>query len=178
MVIGHGRRRESGRRDRRSSTAWLGAVGVWPVGILAARPDVGPVLLWVGVLVVAVVLLGVVLMALRRRILGGDEPGQGEAIESLRRMHERGAISAREYRAIRSSMIEHLGGAGSAKPIDPVPSPAGREEGVGQGPRRSPRPASRRTADPGFDLTGEPLPDRGPDFEPERGTNRGDSGAS
>jgi len=76
------------------------------------------VLLWAGVLVVAVLLLfGVVLLI--RKAMTDEGPGVTEppfALDQLRRLHESGELSDRQYHAMRQQIIAMAGGS--------IPSPA------------------------------------------------------
>lgn len=126
----------------------------------------------VGSLIVAVILCGILLMYLRRRMRDHSSPldSPGAMMEELRRLRKDGIMSESEYEASRRAAAAKLttrpdaagsqspsaapGVAASARPI--TPSPPNRtipKPTPSNTPDRSPR-----TARPGFDLTGEPLP--------------------
>ena len=107
-----------------------------------------------GGIIVIVLLAGLAVMALRRRLLIRDSASatQGRLMDDLRAMRDRGEISPQEYDAARATMAARLAG----KPVDrPAPRPA---------PKPAPKsaPSSQDTpiirAKPGFDLTGARLP--------------------
>lgn len=112
---------------------------------------VGSVMLWLGVLLVAVLVGGFALLILRRQILdsGAEDGGFGFDLRALRAMRDRGEISEEEFETARAGIIGALSGDRSSTTPTPVRTP------------RAPWPVSpaERRAEPGFDLTGEPLPD-------------------
>lgn len=118
------------------------------------------VLIWVGVLIVAVLVLGIVIVAIRRRVLTRDNAASDGFIEQLRRMHKSGELSTEEYEAARKSLTAKL-----AAGMDVNRSPASSARPL-PGPRNPAAAPVRRAADrteelrarPGFDLTGAPLP--------------------
>jgi hypothetical protein len=96
---------------------------------------------------VVTMVAGLVLLALRRRVLGGAGEGlerQGRLLDELRGMRDRGEISAAEFDAAKGAMAARL--TGKEVPRPPMP------------------PGATRAADgslvakPGVDLTGAPLP--------------------
>lgn len=102
-----------------------------PVQPLLAKATQGDVLLWVGILVVVVVVGGLGILAMRRRLLGKDANAGNTAgfLEELRAMHRRGEISTEEFEATRRAMTEKLKASLAATPARP--------------PRRSPGPRSQ-----------------------------------
>lgn len=98
-------------------------------------------LLWLGLAVVLLILAGLAVMWLRRRVLGVDaDKMQAGLFEELRAMRDRGEMSIEEYDAAKATMVARASG-------KPVPL------------RAKPRASSgERVAKPGFDLTGAPLP--------------------
>ena len=126
--------------------AWFGAGASAPPLTLGAG-SVGLVMLWLGVLLVVVLVGGFALLFLRRWLLDtGDGRGDtGWDLRSLRAMRDQGEISDDEYERARATIVEAL-----SKPSSPTtPAVAGP----------TPHSGGERRAKPGFDLTGEPLPD-------------------
>ena len=123
------------------------------------------VLVLIGVMIVLVVLAGVGLLLYRRSLFSSSSDHAREQtsslFESLREMHAQGVLSDEEYqlarhrlagRAVRSgSIADQHGGSRSSSSVQPI-TPAGEASSV-LGVDRELR------APPGFDLTGEPLPD-------------------
>lgn len=98
--------------------------------------------LWLGVLIVAVIVAGVVVLVMRRRLFGGGgQEESGTMLEELRRMRDAGEISPMEFEEIRATMI--------AKATGKDPDDIRRE---------FTRRAGGKVAEPGYDLTGAPLP--------------------
>lgn len=93
----------------------------WTLGLAArARPpgrgDVGPVLLWLGVLIGLAIIGGVVMMLVRRRVLARDQESQEGLMESLRKMRDSGVMSRDEYDAARRSIATKLATRLAARP--------------------------------------------------------------
>jgi uncharacterized membrane protein len=115
-----------------------------------AGPKAFPTTLIIGLgaIIVIVLLAGLAVMAMRRRLLVKDSSAatQGRLMDDLRAMRDKGEITPQEYDAARATMAARLAG----KPR-PAPPPAA--------PRPTPH-ASEQTlrAKPGFDLTGARLP--------------------
>jgi hypothetical protein len=104
-----------------------GVVLVATTGAGAPRGASGPpkfpvdVLVWIGVLIVVAVVGGLVLVQVRKRVLGpGGKESASSAMEELRAMRASGAMSQAEYDATRKAMAKRF--AGSMK---------GGEEGAG-----------------------------------------------
>jgi putative oligomerization/nucleic acid binding protein len=124
--------------------------------LLAAR-DLGPYLIWLGVMMAAVIVAGVFLLILRGSVLGkGRARSEAGLLENLRSMRERGEISPEEFDAAKSAMASRMAG---GAPAGPAASP--KKAGV---PR-----AGERVAPPGFDLTGRPLPAKRDEGRPPTG---------
>lgn len=121
----------------------------------------GQVLLWVGILIGAVITLSVVVLILRRRLLGPDRSLNNPAsiMESLRAMRDRGELTPEEYERTRQAMIARATG----KPITHAPPITRAAPGPARSPARDPEELRAR---PGYDLTGEPLPIPQPEPEP------------
>lgn len=70
-------------------------------------PDLTPLFMWIGIAVVILVIAGVALMFLRRRVLGlTDQTSEVGLMDDLRAMRDRGEISDEEYRSIRNTMVQ------------------------------------------------------------------------
>lgn len=126
------------------SALHIASEGRW----LAQSRQAPPVELWIwlGALVVATLVLGVILLAMRRRLLDSDdaEPGAGSMLDDLRAMRDRGEISQAEYDHTRKTIAARA---------------AGREPPPRPDESRSPEaPDGSVAARPGYDLTGAPLP--------------------
>ncbi len=112
--------------------------------------------LWVGALIIASLVFGVVVLAMRRRLFNASDVSvsPGSMLDQLRAMRERGEISRAEYDSARASIAARA--AGKAPPPRP---------NAERGPVA---PDGSVAAKPGFDLTGERLPGRHePGPEPE-----------
>lgn len=123
-----------------------------------AQATTGRVLLWVGVTVVLVIVGSIAAVWLRRRYLDDDlanSPHEMLALHDLRRLHAQGHLSDEEFGALKEAAIRAHAGPGAAPgPSGPVPEPSGL------------------TAEPGVDLTGDPLPAP----PPPDGGNTGENG--
>ena len=106
------------------------------------------VVMWAGILIVAVVGGGFIVMAIRRGLFANDgSTSSGESglmLDGLRRMRKRGEISDEEYEAARDALTSGLTGKRLLN-LPPRPAP-------------SAKPPDALVAPPGFDLTGAPLP--------------------
>ncbi len=81
-----------------------------PILVLAQTRShpIGEVMIWLGVLLVAAVLIGVIGYMLRKRLLGGDdgeETIQPFTLADLRRLHREGQLSDEEYERAKAAMI-------------------------------------------------------------------------
>ncbi len=126
--------------------------------LLAQKPDLGPILLWIGAICVVALIGGVVLMAVRSRILekeGTASEQQGRLLDDLRDALSRGDLTQAEYDAAKATMAARM--AGKPPPPRPAPPPGGVRT-----------PDGGFVARPGVDLTGEPLP-KGPGRPPAAG---------
>lgn len=119
------------------------------------------VLVVVGALIVALVGLGLVIMFLRRRMLSPDSASWGQAgvMEELRRLRDSGELSPEEFEAVKGKIAGRVLGSARKKPPP------------GAAPKAIP-PAGELRSEPGFDLTGRPLPK--PNTPAEGGGNRSD----
>ena len=95
---------------------------------LLAKATQGDVLLWVGILVVVVVVGGIGILAIRRRLLAKDDGSANSAgfLEELRAMHRRGEISTEEFEATRRAMTAKIKASLAAKPARPAGAPGAR----------------------------------------------------
>ena len=102
--------------------------------------------IWLGALILATLVLGVIVLAMRRKILGSDdrESTHGSMLDELRAMRERGEISQAEYDHTRKTIAARA--AGREPPERPKTAPPPEA------------PDGTVAARPGYDLTGEPLP--------------------
>jgi len=114
---------------------------------------------WLGALLVVALVSGVLILYLRHRMLGPDDQGQGSRgfLEELKAMRDRGDLTPDEYEQARITMIARATGK------DPQRL---RDDAI--------RKAGGRVAEPGYDLTGRPLPTPAPsesdaDRKPEAG---------
>lgn len=108
-------------------------------------------IIWVGVLILLALVLGLVVLFVRKRMFS-DEREQADGaglVTSLRAARDRGDISQEEYehtlRRIRGRLT------GEAMPAAPAPHAP---------PPRNPREGEELRAPPGVDLAGDPLPPR------------------
>lgn len=72
--------------------------------------DVGQLLLWIGILIVAVVIGTLVLLMIRRH-LGGhrrDDTAAFSTMEEMRKMVDRGEMSQEEFEQVRKAMAERI----------------------------------------------------------------------
>lgn len=112
-----------------------------------SRADLSTIMVWVALLLVAVIVGGVGLFWVRRRLLGGEETeaAEGVSLQSLREMRSRGELSDAEFEAAKAVVLAQMGAAG----------PAG---GSAAAATANPIAPGMLRARPGFDLTGDPLP--------------------
>lgn len=83
--------------------------GLWLIAQQATRQSTsspGQVLAWVAILIVAVVVLGLAVLVLRRKLLSRDDAGMNPTtlMESLRQMRDSGEMSSQEYDAVRKKL--------------------------------------------------------------------------
>jgi hypothetical protein len=116
--------------------------------VLAAKPDVAAILLLIGIILILVIVGGLFLLHLRRRILETHSGPQqhGGLLDDLRAMLERGEISQEEFDSTKAAMAARLTGKAPPKPAMP--------------PGAVRRPDGTLVAKPGVDLTGAPLPEQ------------------
>lgn len=108
--------------------------------------SMGPYMVWVGLMMALVIVATGILMAYRRRVLSNDDESANSSrlLVELRAMRNRGEISIEEFDIARASVVTQLSGAEHPKK-QPVSAK--------QVPKQD-----TKVAEPGFDLTGEPLP--------------------
>lgn len=128
----------------------------------------------IGGFIIAVLLLGVVILAVRRRMFTRDNDLQGSRslMDQLRVMRDKGQMSDEEYEATRRSLASKV----AANVLREAPvAPEVRGTRIPRGAGGIAGPASARVARPGFDLTGEPLPGGGSPVPPKSpgGTSSG-----
>ncbi len=94
---------------------------------LQPKGDILPVVLWLGILIVITVVAGLVVLALRKRILGRPTEGsdEGSLMDALRGMRDRGEMTSEEFEATRRAMIGRLRGdrASPGPPSKPTGAP-------------------------------------------------------
>jgi len=128
-------------------------------GQVAPLPNTGAassvdVIIWVGALILAVLVLGIVILLLRKSLFARDADDASGMLSELRRMHKSGELSTQEYDAARKALTVRV--AGRTSPANPSETQTKRTE-----PPR-PAPGGELRAKPGFDLTGAPLPSPAP----------------
>lgn len=120
----------------------------------------------IGGFIIAVLLLGIIILAVRRRMFTRDNELQGSRslMEQLRVMRDRGQMSDEEYEATRRSLASKV----AANVLRDAPvAPEVRGTRIPRGMDGTNGVASARVARPGFDLTGEPLPGGVPPVPPK-----------
>lgn len=111
------------------------------------KTDIGPYLLWVGIFLVLVIGAGLAILAYRKVMFSSHAPDSHSGILSgLRRMRDSGQMTEAEYDAARRAIAAKV----RARP--PAHAAATRPDDGTAATERG------RTARPGFDLTGAPLP--------------------
>src|SRR5947207_1776517 len=86
------------------------------------RGDTSSIFVWVAVLIAVIMVGGLLLMWLRRRMFMGESMDQaGGLMESLRKMRDTGQMSQEEYDAARKAMAARVAniGRGPKKPLSP-----------------------------------------------------------
>jgi len=76
--------------------------------LLAQQRDIptGEIILRLGGAIVALIVLGLVVMALRRRLLGGNDPADAALdMDTLHRQKKDGIISEAEFRSLRRALL-------------------------------------------------------------------------
>jgi hypothetical protein len=112
------------------------------------------VLIWVGALIVAVLILGIVILLVRKKLFTKDADSPTGLLNDLRRMHKSGELTTEEYDAARKALTTRIAAKMPAgKPVQSAP----RASSAARPPRQS-APDGELRAKPGFDLTGAPLP--------------------
>ncbi len=75
---------------------------------LLAQRDIptGRIVLSIGGAIVGLIVLGLVLLAVRRRLLSGDDPARATLdMETLQRQKREGTISEEEFRSLRRALL-------------------------------------------------------------------------
>jgi hypothetical protein len=98
----------------------------------AGHRDTSVVVTWVVVLIGVIMVGGLVLMWMRRKIFAAEAAEQQASglMESLRKMRDSGQMSQEEYDATRKAMATRIaGGSPAAAPASPTkPTPKSRRE--------------------------------------------------
>jgi uncharacterized membrane protein len=83
--------------------------------------DVGQLLMWVGILIVAVVIGTIVLLIIRRHMGANrsDETAAYSTMEQMRTMVDRGEMSQQEFEQVRKAMAERIRRSQAAPEADP-----------------------------------------------------------
>jgi len=138
-------------REHLSTLLVLAQAGGSPAKPKGGEP--AQVVIWVGILIVAIIALWVIVQLVRKRMLGASDAAASESLfADLRRMRAAGEMSDAEYEAARKALAARIAGK-----KDVVPKP---ETGTAKPRPRTdpPSPGADRRAPPGYDLTGAPLP--------------------
>lgn len=109
----------------------------------------GQAVVWIAVLIVVVIAAGIGVMVLRRRFLGSDRSPAGDPgslLESLRAMRDSGEMSTDEFEQARAALLHKATG----KPVTRRKAGSGAKPPIAK--------SDIRSAEPGFDLAGDPLP--------------------
>ncbi|MCC6661317.1 MAG: hypothetical protein IT437_10570 [Phycisphaerales bacterium] len=111
------------------------------------KTDIGPYLLWIGVFLVLVIGAGLAILAYRKVMLSSHAADSHTGIlDGLRRMRDSGQMTQAEYDSARRAI------AAKVRVRQPAHAAATRPSGG------TAATEGDRTARPGFDLTGAPLP--------------------
>lgn len=103
----------------------------------------GLIALWAAALIVASLLGFWIVLRIRHRVLTDESrSGLGLTLADLRRMHASGELSDEEFDAARAAIVGAAGGKAQGVRPPNTPEPGGFE----------------MRAEPGADLTGDPLP--------------------
>ncbi len=119
---------------------------------LKSQPT-GEILFWVGMLMLAMLVLGTLVMMIRKKLLSGasgETHDIGSLMEHLRTQHRQGLLSDGEYQAVISDLRDKM--------IASSPQSSGSKT-LAAPPIAAPDTnSSVLRHKPGFDLTGDPLP--------------------
>lgn len=73
---------------------------------IAQQVPTGPIILRIGAVIVALIVLGVAVLAIRRRLLAADDPAAAPLdMETLQRQKREGAITEEEFRSLRRAIL-------------------------------------------------------------------------
>ncbi len=124
--------------------------------------------LWIGVLIGVFILFWIGVTLARRHLAERTDvqPAPPITLASAERMRDEGRLSDDEYRAVRDAIIS------AASRADDPKTAAARAQAESLRPKK---PLPERTAKPGFDLAGDPLPSPSP--TPDEGDNPGENAA-
>jgi len=103
-------------------------------------------------MIVAVMVLGIVILLIRRKLLTRETDAAADWLAELRRLHKSGEMSTQEYDAARKALTTQI-----ARRLPVTAKPAA---GPPPAPIIRALPVDQLVARPGFDLTGRPLPTR------------------
>lgn len=134
------------------------------------------VLIAAGLLIIVVIALGLIVLHMRRVLFRAEaeEGGPGLLLDDLRAMKQRGEISELEFDRMKQKLASQLSAALSrpkatrdVQSTRPSSAPGPAKAGEPPAPRQSPPSAipdtsgPEKRARPGYDLTGEKLPEPG-----------------
>lgn len=78
-------------------------------GAPSQAPAMGPVLVWIGVLIAITLLAGLGILWYRRRVLSTENAaGEGSLMEEFRRMRDSGEMTVEEYESARKVIVSKL----------------------------------------------------------------------
>lgn len=145
--------------------------------LAGAAGNVPAVLIRIAALVAIVLVGATIILWVRRRLFAPQKPvGPGMSMEQLRRLRDRGELSPEEYDSLRLAVVQQA--SGNAAPggggVRPGAAPGGGREsvaGAGEaGSEGGVRDGWDVRSEPGYDLTGRPLPgEEGAAESPENG---------
>lgn len=104
------------------------AAAILPGATFLARSDISSMLLWLGALIALVAVLGVAILAARRRLLAPARLSEGpaSALSDLRSMRDRGEITPEEFDRARAKIVARMKASlskdGPTKPSAPPPA--------------------------------------------------------
>lgn len=140
------------------------ALSTFTIAQRAARPPRVPppggmgqvtfVLLVIGAMIVVVVIAGIVMVRLRKKATSDLVSSDAMTLDDLRRLKASGELSDEEYQTLSRAITQRSVAAMDARRAASQPAQASLRA-------QASRPASgdnSRTAPPGVDLTGDPLP--------------------
>ena len=130
--------------------------------------DILRIVIPIGAMIAALIVAGVGLYLYRRSLFGKNRtlPGLGDSnvLESLRHMRDNGEISDDEFQIVKQNIVAKAVGHDRAdsSSLNPGKMPGGQQGACDTSKNQTNiKNHGVRRAAPGFDLTGEPLPEPG-----------------